>query len=90
MVIPPMSNSSGNAAGASTVRTTAADLVSSTTLRRSVLAPLRFLSFWAAVLLPLTYLPLVHGGLTGNESTVLAALVVINAVALVVGHGYRA
>ncbi|MFB6301639.1 MAG: hypothetical protein ABEH78_02075 [Haloferacaceae archaeon] len=60
-----------------------------TALRRSVLAPLRFLAFWASILLPLAYLPLVHGGLTGSEPTVLGALLVANLGALLVGHGYR-
>lgn len=58
-------------------------------LRRSVLAPLRFLSFWASILLPLAYLPLLHGGLTGGETTVLGALVAINALALFLGHDHR-
>jgi hypothetical protein len=83
-----MSNASRNA-GSSPVRDVPADVGSlSNALRRSVLAPVRFLAFWTAVLLPLAYLPLVYGGLQGGESTVLLSLVVVNALALVVGHGY--
>lgn len=89
MVIPSMSSASGSATGS------AADLPVDpasvrTVLRQSVLAPLRFLGFWAAVFLPLAYLPLVHGGLDAGETTVLAALAVVNALAVVLGHGYRA
>lgn len=80
-----------NPAGSSPVRDTPADAARGfrTALRRSVLAPLRFLAFWAAVLLPLVYLPLLHGGLSGGEPTVLGALLAVNVAALVVGHGYR-
>jgi len=54
-----------------------------------VVAPLRFLSFWAAVALPFLYLPLLVGGLDGQQITVFVALLLVNAVALVVGHEYR-
>ncbi|MFB6160675.1 MAG: hypothetical protein ABEJ61_05800 [Haloferacaceae archaeon] len=64
------------------------DVSVSNALRRTVLTPVRFLAFWAAVLLPLVYIPLVHNGLHGGETTVLAALLVANALALLVGHGY--
>jgi hypothetical protein len=57
-------------------------------LRYSVIDPLRALSFWTAVLLPLAYLPLVTNGLTTGETSVLLALVVANVVALVLGHGH--
>ena len=85
-----MSNAS-TPTGSSPVRDAPADSVGSfrTVVRRSVLTPLRFLAFWAAILLPLAYLPLIHGGLTGSEPTVLGALVAVNVVSLVVGHGYR-
>jgi hypothetical protein len=57
-------------------------------LRHAVVDPLRALSFWTAVLLPLAYLPLVADGLGAGEPTVLLALVVVNAAALVLGHGH--
>lgn len=57
-------------------------------LRHAVVDPLRALSFWTAVLLPLAYLPLVANGLGNGETSVLFALVVVNAAALVVGHGH--
>jgi hypothetical protein len=57
-------------------------------LRHAVFDPLQALSFWTAVLLPLAYLPLVADGLGAGEPTVLLALVVVNAAALVLGHGH--
>lgn len=56
---------------------------------RLVGAPLRFVGFWLAVTLPFLYLPLLYGGLTGEQGVVFAALLGLNAVALVVGHGYQ-
>lgn len=81
MSVPPQS------AGESAARLLPGESLSNV-LRQTVLTPVRFLSFWAAVLLPLVYLPLVYDGLSGSETTVLAALLVMNALALVVGHGY--
>jgi hypothetical protein len=52
--------------------------------------PIRFVAFWVAVALPFLYLPLLTGGLDGSEPAAFAALLAANAVALVVGHGYRA
>jgi len=52
--------------------------------------PVRFVAFWLAVALPFLYLPLLVGGLNGSELTAFGALLAANAVALVVGHGYRA
>ncbi|MFB6079731.1 MAG: hypothetical protein ABEJ81_01840 [Haloferacaceae archaeon] len=53
-----------------------------------MLSPLRFLAFWASILLPLAYLPLVYDGLTGSEPTVLGALLAVNVIAVLVGHGH--
>ncbi|MDQ2054737.1 hypothetical protein [Halobellus sp. H-GB7] len=52
-------------------------------------APVRFVSFWAAVALPFLYLPLLAGGLEGSEPNAFVALLAVNAVALVVGHSYH-
>lgn len=68
------------------------ELVDSRLVRLSlavVVAPLRFLAFWAAVALPFLYLPLLVGGLDGQQTTVFVSLLLANAVALVVGHEYR-
>jgi hypothetical protein len=71
-----------------------------TTIRRGIGAASAFarlglrsveaVTFWAAVLLPFAYLPLLVGGLNDGELLVFAALVAANALALVVGHDYAA
>jgi hypothetical protein len=48
--------------------------------------PLRFVAFWAAVALPFLYVPLLAGGLEGQQATVFAGLLLANVVALVLGH----
>jgi hypothetical protein len=55
---------------------------------RLVTAPLRFVGFWAAVALPFLYLPLLVGGLEGQETLVFGLLLAANALALVLGHGH--
>lgn len=45
-------------------------------------------TFWAAVFLPLTYLPLLHGGLEQAEVLRFVGLLACNVLALVGGHGY--
>jgi hypothetical protein len=67
------------------------DFVDSRLVRLSravVVAPLRFLAFWTAVTLPFLYLPLLVGGLDGQQVTVFLALLAVNAVTLVLGHEY--
>lgn len=69
-----------------------------TPLRRSIgvastaakmgLRSMEAVTFWAAVLLPFAYLPLLAGGLGGSEQFVFTALVAANVVALVVGHDH--
>jgi hypothetical protein len=63
----------------------------STAVRPSetLVAPLRFVAFWAAIALPFLYLPLLVGGLTGGEPTVFGALLFANVAALVLGHDYH-
>jgi hypothetical protein len=49
------------------------------------------LGFWAAVTTPFLHLPLLFSGLeTGVEVTAFCSLVVVNAVALLVGHKHSA
>jgi hypothetical protein len=67
------------------------EVVQSGSLQRSarlIAAPLRFVGFWVAVALPFLYLPLLLGGLTGQELLVFGLLLTANALALVVGHGH--
>jgi tryptophan-rich sensory protein len=56
---------------------------------RLVAAPLRFVGFWVAIALPFLYLPLLFGGLDGQQALVFGLLLTVNALALVIGHGYR-
>ena len=50
--------------------------------------PVRRVAFWVAIALPLTYLPLLVGGIEDSEATLFALLLVANAVTLVIGHGH--
>lgn len=52
------------------------------------LLAVRAASFYAAIGLPVVYLPMIASGVTVEDVPLVAALLVANAVALVVGHGY--
>lgn len=54
----------------------------------SVLASVRAWAFWSAVVLPAAYVPLVATGAVWDVPLVFGALLTLNAVAFVVGHGY--
>ena len=49
-------------------------------------ATVRGMSFWAAILLPLVYLPLLLGGLGSQTGFVFLGLLALNLIALFVGH----
>ena len=52
--------------------------------------PVRAAAFWLAVALPFAYLPMLAGGLgSETEQLTFVALIVANAVALLVGHDHR-
>jgi len=56
-------------------------------LRRCVRSSVETLGFWTAVVLPFLHLSLLFSGLeTGVEATAFLSLVVVNGIALVVGH----
>jgi hypothetical protein len=56
-------------------------------LHRSLATAVRRVSFWAAVVLPFLHLPLLLSGIdTSVEVVVFISLLVVNALALVVGH----
>lgn len=56
---------------------------------RGVLTWVQGIAFWTAVVIPAVYIPLLLRGLsTTADAVTLAQLLGINAVALVVGHGY--
>lgn len=46
--------------------------------------------FWTAVVLPFLHVPLLLSGLeTATDTWLFVALIALNVLALVVGHGYR-
>ncbi|WP_435128055.1 hypothetical protein [Halobaculum sp. D14] len=51
---------------------------------------LRAAGFYAAIALPLLYLPVLVSGLDTAELATLGALLAVNATALLLGHGYDA
>jgi hypothetical protein len=58
-------------------------------------APVRGLAFWSAILLPLTYLPMLFSdlspslGIAGTDAQVVGALICLNLVALLLGHSHN-
>lgn len=56
---------------------------------RTLRGPLQAAGFWSAVLLPFASLYLLSGGLASGELLPLTALLVLNALALVLGHDYH-
>lgn len=59
-------------------------------IQQTVAWLVRAIAFWLAIALPFLYLPLLVGGFEARaEMFAFAGLVVLNLVALVVGHEYR-
>ncbi|MFB6191723.1 MAG: hypothetical protein ABEI11_00195 [Haloarculaceae archaeon] len=56
---------------------------------RSLVRPFQAAAFWLAIALPFAYLPALAVGFETAPVRIFAALLVANAVALVVGHGYN-
>jgi hypothetical protein len=56
--------------------------------RTVAIEPVRALAFYAAIVLPLVYLPLLANGITPERLTVIVGLLLANAAALVLGHGH--
>ena len=50
--------------------------------------PVRFVGFWLSVALPLAYLPLLVGGLTGAQMVTFASLIGLHVLALFAGRNY--
>lgn len=59
------------------------------TLVTALVLPVQFVSFWVAALLPLTYIPLLATGVVAEHPTAFLAVLCVNALAFVLGHGYR-
>lgn len=56
---------------------------------KKLLAPVQFVGFWSAVALPFGYLPLLYGSRFAPSIDALGPLLVLNLVAMLVGHGYK-
>lgn len=54
----------------------------------SLVGALKRLAFWAAVVLPLAYLPLLSSPVDTEQTLVLLGLVAVNVVCLLIGHDY--
>lgn len=48
-----------------------------------------FVAFWVGTLLPLTYVPLLAGGVLTAGPATFGGLVAVNVVAMVLGHGHK-
>jgi len=70
----------------SAVMNWAADVVQQGTL--ALRATIRGMSFWAAILLPLVYLPLLSGGLGSQTGFIVIGLLGLHLIALFVGHNH--
>lgn len=53
-----------------------------------VVARVRAAAFWSAVALPVVYLPLVATGTVWEQPLAFCALLALNAVTFLVGHGH--
>lgn len=81
---PPMSSSTNNG-----LRSSLQSVPSFSEASEHVLSPIRALAFWIAVALPFLYLPLLAVGLSSRALTgAFLALLLCNAVALLVGHDH--
>ena len=49
----------------------------------------RWLSFWAAIILPLLYLPLLYVGIGAQTGALFLGLLALQLIALLAGHGYN-
>ncbi|MGZ0747603.1 hypothetical protein [Haloparvum sp. AD34] len=58
-------------------------------VRRLTAGGVRAVAFWAAVLLPLAYLPALHVGLVESSPGLFLALLVTNVACAVVGHEHE-
>ena len=56
--------------------------------RRLTASTFRAAAFWAAVLIPLTYLPVLHGLVVDASAELFLVLLALNVVCAVIGHEY--
>ncbi|MFD1643611.1 hypothetical protein [Halohasta litorea] len=82
-----MSNATSNhEQNTSAVTNWAADVAQQGTI--ALKATVRGMSFWAAILLPLVYLPLLSGDLGSQTGLIVIALIALHLIALFVGHNH--
>ena len=82
-----MSNATPNhEQNTSSVTNWAADVAQQGTL--TLRTTVRGMSFWAAILLPLIYLPLLSGGLGSQTGLIVVGLLGLHLIALFVGHNH--
>ena len=68
--------------------------VAESTARR-LLAPVQGVAFWSAIVLPLTYLPILFSdaasasGPLGSDLPLVALLIVVNVLAFLLGHDHK-
>jgi len=80
--VSPMSSSTNNE-----LKTALNEIRSVREASKHILSPVQALSFWIAVALPFLYIPLLATGLTSRPLIgAFLALLLCNAVALLVGH----
>lgn len=71
------------------LRTALADAEQVEAVGQSIANQVRGVAFWTAVTLPFLYVPLLATGLeTSNQVTAFLALLLCNALALLVGHSH--
>jgi hypothetical protein len=70
----------------SAVTNWAADVTKQGTL--ALRATVQGMSFWAAILLPLVYLPLLSGGLGSQTGLIVIGLLALHLITLFVGHNH--
>lgn len=56
----------------------------------AAVVPLRAVAFYAAIVLPFVYLPMLAGDVDPGRLLVIVGLLLANAAALVIGHDYGA
>ncbi len=59
------------------------------TAAKKLLTPIQFIGFWSAIALPLGYLPFLYGDHLAPSVEVLGPLLVLNLIAMLIGHGYK-
>jgi len=64
-------------------------LPSAEAVRALLVPPVRAAAFWAAIALPVVYLPMVATGVLWEQPLALLGLFVLNLVAFVAGHDHN-